>query len=439
MVPRNNWDQRQRFLKQYFVAFKSDGTTTKAFKRQAYNLLEGDVKYIFVHYIGKHTVASSDPKYEKHLNTPVPYGFQTMNSDVRTASFGDQQESGELKTCDMEFDHDQPNSPFVFSSLDEVSSRKRTHEPDVMENVHVKSPRRSVGEGRVIESTLPDNIPAECVRYQHDERPTGLRSFTEDVFKKRTHILIARCVLKLTKYWRKDTRLSALESPCLSLIADIDHKWKNDLDEVSDRLMWSRLSPGALGNDQCKETYRRLVSAVIVGAYHMNSDIVHFVETLHLYPPHVTVDCTETEDNGPADPQMCSVGPHNIRSKHLLDHTAWLGDEVMNAYMLVLKTSWNRIHIRHCTVIDSFMVNRWEKEEYGVHPCKRPQGIFFIMCVDMILDNDQDRQRYAQSHLQSKPENTTSKSDKKTRPTAFKKTTTSGDKKNTIATRQKPR
>ncbi|XP_048247931.1 uncharacterized protein LOC124114938 [Haliotis rufescens] len=350
------------------------------------DLLEGDVKYILVHYIGKCTVALSDPKYEKRLDTSLHHESQIVNSYARIAGSGDE-DGGDSETRDMECDHDRANtnSPTFLASLDEVSSRKRTHDPDMVNRV--KTPKRSENE-RVIENNLIDIITTESVSHQHDERPTNFRSLTEYLLNKRTHIFIARRVLNQTKYWEKSTRFPTFDSPCLSLIADIDCKWRNDLTEVSGRLKWSRLNPDVLGEDQCKETYDRLVSAVIVGAYHMKTDITEFVDTLYMYPPHVMGDKAVTDDDDGTDPQMCKVGPHNIQRNHLLDQTAWLGDEVMNAYMHVLKTMWNRIHSRHCAVLDSFLVNHWEKDEYDVHPFKEELGTYtwILMPVNMPLN-----------------------------------------------------
>ncbi|XP_046331678.1 uncharacterized protein LOC124114957 [Haliotis rufescens] len=238
--PREQPKPSPKVLKQYFVAYKSNGSTTKAFKRQAYNLLEGDVKYMLVHYIGKCTVALSDPKYEKRLNTALHHESQIVNSYARIAGSGDE-DGGDWETRDMECDHDRANtnSPTFLASLDEVSSRKRTHDPDMVNRV--KSPKRSENE-KVIENNLMD-ITTECVSHQHDERATNLKSLTEYLLNKRTHIVIARRVLNQTKYWEKSTSFSTFDSPCLSLIADIDCKWRNDLTEVSGRLKWSRLSP----------------------------------------------------------------------------------------------------------------------------------------------------------------------------------------------------
>ncbi|XP_048244964.1 ankyrin-3-like isoform X2 [Haliotis rufescens] len=376
-----------KVVKQYFVAYKSDGSTTKSFKRQAYNLLGADVKYMLVHYIGKHTEALSDPKYEKRLNAALPLGSEVVNPGVRKAGSGDE-DGGERETSDMECDHDpaNTNSPTSQPSSGEVSSKKRKHDPDIV-NMCVKTPKCSESE-QITENNSIDNITTECVSHQPDERPTNLRSFTESVLNKRTHIVIARCVLNLTQYWEKNTTYTSLDSPCLSLIADINSQWRNDLAEVSDRLKWSRLSPDILGDDQCPETYLSLISAVIVGAYHMKTDITEFVDTLYMYPQHVMSDYAETDDDDGTDPQMCKVGPHSIQRNHLLDPTAWLGDEVMQAYMHVLQTTWNRSSSHHCIVLDSFLVSDWEKDEYDGPPCKEELGTYtwIVMPVNMPLN-----------------------------------------------------
>ncbi|XP_071097256.1 uncharacterized protein [Haliotis cracherodii] len=375
-----------KVVKQYFVAYKSDGSTTKSFKRQAYNLLGADVKYMLVHYIGKHTEALSDPKYEKRLNAALPHGSEVVNPGVRIAGSGDE-DGGERETSDMECGHDPPNSnsPTSQPSSGEVSSKKRKHDPDIA-NMCVKTPKCSESE-QITENNSMDNITTECVRHQHDERPTNLRSFTESVLNKRTHIVIARYVLNLTQYWEKNTTYTSVDSPCLSLIADINSQWRNDLAEVSDRLKWSRLSPDVLGDDQCPETYLSLISAVIVGAYHMKTDITEFVDTLYVYPPHVMSDNAVTDDDDGTDLQMCKVGPHNIQRNHLLDQTAWLGDEVMQAYMHVLQTTWNRCSSHHCIVLDSFLVSDWEKDGYDGPPCKEELGTYtwILMPVNMPL------------------------------------------------------
>ncbi|XP_069108857.1 sentrin-specific protease 5-like [Argopecten irradians] len=159
---------------------------------------------------------------------------------------------------------------------------------------------------------------------------------------------------------------SALDSPTFSLVKDADERFEDDMMDCESALLsWYMTSPAKTVDLITELDPFVLSSAILTIAYHDHLSPKDLLPTLDEVPLSTFVSRNSPSKMPKTSLQM-RVGDVTLHRQDLttLYQNHWLNDQVIHAYLSLLRSEYNMAHDLGCYILPCFLANKWEDGQY---------------------------------------------------------------------------
>ncbi|XP_033750850.1 uncharacterized protein LOC117335043 [Pecten maximus] len=227
----------------------------------------------------------------------------------------------------------------------------------------MKNGRTSCPKPRRINVSTREKIVEEQ-ETTRQESPMNIQDYVHSIDNDIKEEIFTKC--KQYQVGKPEDMQSVLESPTFSLIKDADDRFSDDMmDCESSLLSWYMMSASRNLELICELDPFVLSSALLTIAYHDKINPKELLPTLDKVPLSKISSANSPNKLPKSSLQMC-VGDVTIHRQDLttLYHKHWLNDQVILAYLSVLRSEHNASHEQGCYVLPCFITDKWESGQY---------------------------------------------------------------------------